>query len=111
MKSGEVPVQGGPRHDPVNLRLGFCDEAVGYSIDIGLPIPSSSLFSRDPEIKRECIFAAPAYRPSGLLAERRNAMSRVRDDAHEWMTLSTSLSSFDSMLFTIADARARARWT
>jgi predicted ATPase len=105
MKSAEVPVQGGPRQEPVSLRLGFCDEAVGYSIDIGLPIPSSSLFSRDPEIKRECIFAAPAYRPSGLLAERRNAVARVRDDAHEWMTLSTSLSSFDSMLFTIADAR------
>ena len=105
MKTGDVPVQGGPRQEPVNLRLGFCDDAVGYSIDIGLPIPSSSLFSRDPEIKRECIFAAPSYRPSGLLAERRNAMSRVRDDSHEWVTLSAALSSFDSMLFTIADAR------
>ena len=81
MKSGEVAVQGGPRQEPVNLRLGFCADAVGYSIDIGLPIPSSSLFSRDPEVKRECIFAAPSYRPSGLLAERRNAMARVRDQA------------------------------
>src|SRR5690349_8768473 len=29
MKSGAVPVQGGPRREPVSLRLGFCDEDVG----------------------------------------------------------------------------------
>jgi predicted ATPase len=29
MKSGEVPVQGGPRREPVSLRLGFCDDSVG----------------------------------------------------------------------------------
>src|ERR1700733_3404865 len=58
MKSGQVPVEGaGRRHDPVNLRLGFCDEDVGYAIDIGLPIPYASAFMGDPEIKRETIFA------------------------------------------------------
>src|SRR6185369_7211810 len=40
MKTGAVPVQGSPRREPVNLRLGFCDDALGYSIDIGLPPPS-----------------------------------------------------------------------
>src|SRR5262249_45562257 len=71
MKSGEVPVQGGgKRREPVNLRLGFCDEDVGYSIDVGLPPPQipppdpPSAFERDPQIKRECIFAAPVYRPN-----------------------------------------------
>src|SRR5215475_1947996 len=54
MKSGAVPVEGGPRREPVSLKLGFCDDALGYSIDIGLPTPTHSLFQRDPEIKREC---------------------------------------------------------
>lgn len=106
MKSGEVAVQGGPRRDPVSLRLGFCDDAVGYSIDVGLPVPGPpSLFSRDPEIKRECIFAAPTYRPNTVLVDRRNAFARIKDDAGEWSTLSSSLQSFDSMLSELTDPR------
>lgn len=105
MKSGEVAVQGGPRRDPVSLRLGFCDDAVGYSIDVGLPVPSPSVFSRDPEIKRECIFAAPTYRPNGVLVDRRNAFARIKDDAGEWSTLSSSLQSFDSMLSELNDPK------
>jgi predicted ATPase len=105
MKSGEVAVEGGPRKEPVNLRLGFCDDDVGYAIDVGLPMPSSSLFARDPEIKRECIFAAPTYRPSGLLADRRNALVRIRDDSGDWGVLADSLQSFDSMLSEVSDSR------
>ena len=84
MKSGAVPVQGGgARREPVSLKLGFCDEAVGYAIDIGLPPPLTSRFSGDPEIKRECIFAAPDYRPNSVLVDRRNAVARIRDDSRE----------------------------
>jgi predicted ATPase len=106
MKTGVVPVQGGgSRREPVNLRLGFCDEAVGYSIDIGLPPPMDSAFGSDPEIKRECIFAAPVYRPNSVLVDRRNAVARIRDDSREWSTLTTSLQSFDSMLSEVSDAK------
>ena len=45
MLSGEVEVQGGPRKNVVRLRLGFSSEEFGYSIDLGLPEPSSSAFS------------------------------------------------------------------
>jgi predicted ATPase len=105
MKSGEVPVQGGTRRHTVSLRLGFCDEHIGYSIDIGLPPPTSSLFSRDPQIKRECIFAAPVYRPNRVLVDRRNAFVRLKDDSGEWSTLTSGLQSFDSMLSELSDAR------
>src|SRR4051812_9134181 len=106
MKSGAVPVQGGgSRREPVSLRLGFCDEAVGYAIDIGLPPPLTSRFAGDPEIKRECIFAAPVYRPNSVLVDRRNAVARIRDDSREWSTLTTALQSFDSMLSEVGDAR------
>jgi len=111
MKSGAVPVQGGPRRDPVSLRLGFCDDTVGYSIDIGLPPPPKpppdppSPFERDPEIKRECIFAAPVFRPNSVLVDRRNAVARMRDDTGEWSVLTSSLQSFDSMLSELNDPR------
>ena len=112
MKSGEVKVQGaGRRTEPVNLRLGFCDEDVGYSIDIGLPPPQipppdpPSKFERDPEIKREAIFAAPVYRPGSALVERRNAFVRLREDGSEWTTLSSSLQNFESMLSELSDAK------
>ena len=111
MKSGEVPVQGGARREPVSLRLGFCGEDVGYGIDIGLPPPQipppdpPSPFQRDPEIKRECIFAAPKYRPNSVLVDRRNAVVRLRDDAAGWGTLKSQLRNFDSMLSELSDAR------
>src|SRR5688572_29378122 len=57
MRKGEHPVQGGPRREPVNLRLGFASDELSYCIDLGLPTPHESAFRLDPEIKRECIWA------------------------------------------------------
>ena len=68
MKSGEVPVQGGPRQKTARLRLGFSGDDFGYSISLGLPTPSLSAFALDPEIKKECIWAGNAYRPSKLIS-------------------------------------------
>ena len=53
MKKGEQPVQGTVRKASVSLKLGFAGRDYGYAIDLGLPIPSSSHFARDPEIKTE----------------------------------------------------------
>jgi predicted ATPase len=105
VKSGEHPVQGGVRRDPINLRLGFCTDSVGYCIDIGLPVRmGSSMFNQDPEIKRECIFAAPLFRQNRLLVDRRNAFVQIRDDSGEWHVLSSSLPSFETMLTELSDA-------
>ena len=105
MVKGDVEVQGGPRQEPVNLRLGFCDDEIGYCIDIGLPQPSSSMFGRDPEIKRECIFAAPVYRPAGTLVDRRYNLVSVRGESGEKGVLSQSLAGFDSLLTEVNDVR------
>ena len=111
MKLGAVKVQGGPRRAPISLRLGFCDDNVGYCIDVGLPPPPKpppdppSPFERDPEIKCEWIFAAPTYRPAGTLVERRNAVVRLREESGVWATLTSSLQSFDSMLSEVGDPR------
>lgn len=103
MKKGAVPVQGAPRREPVHLRLGFQGEHVGYAIDLGLPIPSSSAFSQDPEIKRECVWAAPGLRPSTLLADRRGPAVRLRRADGEWDDTVARLSTFESMLAEMSD--------
>jgi predicted ATPase len=102
MKKGTVPVQGGPRKDPVNLRLGFLTDTIGYAIDLGLPSQPPPGFS-DPEIKLESVWAAPTLRPSSLLAERRGPHVKLRGADGEWKTIGKHLSTFESMLSTMSD--------
>ena len=103
MRKGDVPVQGGPRRDRVNVRLGFASDEMSYCIDLGLPIPSSSAFQHDPEIKRECIWAGQKFRPASLLVDRRGSVVSVRDSQGEWSVVSSNVPAFDSMLTRIAD--------
>ncbi|HYG63631.1 MAG TPA: AAA family ATPase [Thermoanaerobaculia bacterium] len=106
MRSHEMPVQGGPRKERVSLRLGFAGAGLSYAIDLGLPIPSSSAFANDPEIKRECIWAGPHLRPASLLVDRRGPLVRIRE-GRSWQVLTQSLPAFESMLTQVADpARA-----
>lgn len=102
MRKGEVAIEGGPRKSPVRLRLGFSGEKFGYSISLGLPAPSSSAFSLDPEIKRECIWAGPVYRLASLLVDRNRAVVKVRD-GRRWTVVSQHINSFDSMFSQVAD--------
>lgn len=102
MLSGEVEVQGGPRKDVVRLRLGFSSEEFGYSIDLGLPTPSSSAFTLDPEIKRECIWAGPSYRPASILVDRKGPVVKVKE-GRSWQVIAQHLNSFDSMLSEVGD--------
>ena len=106
VKSGEHPVQGTVRREPVSLRLGFAGDEFGYAMDLGLPTPSSSAFSQDPEIKRECIWAGETLRPAALLVERRGPLTRSRGEKGEWTPLTQALASFDSMMTHCADPRS-----
>lgn len=105
MKKGVIPIQGGPRKEPVNLRLGFLTEDIGYSIDLGLPPPpkAPTAFGHDPEIKRECVWGAPTLRPASILADRRGPAVRIRRADGEWDTLGKNLATFESMLSSMAD--------
>ncbi|MEM5317800.1 AAA family ATPase [Paraburkholderia sp. JHI869] len=105
--AGEYAVQGTVRKDAVSLRLGFAGDTFGYAIDLGLPLPSStSQFSLDPVIKRECIWSGPILRPSALLVDRQGPMIRIRDASGEWATLAQPVASFDSMMTEYADPRS-----
>jgi predicted ATPase len=105
MRSGEVPVQGGPRQHTIRLRLGFASDDFGYTIALGLPTPSRSAFALDPEIKRECIWAGPVYRLAGALVDRSGPVVKVRS-GRGWTLVSQHIGSFDSMLSQIADPAA-----
>jgi predicted ATPase len=105
VKSGEHPVQGTLRREPVSLRLGFAGDEFGYAMDLGLPTTSSPSFSLDPEIKRECIWAGEHLRPAALLVERRGPLVRSRADK-EWIQLTQGLAGFDSMMTHCADPRS-----
>jgi predicted ATPase len=107
VKRGEHPVQGGPRREPVSLRLGFASDAFSYSIDLGVhskPKDNPSMFALDPEIKRECIWSGPVFRPATLLVDRSGPVVRTRDAHGEWRVIASNLATFDSMLTQVLDA-------
>lgn len=78
MRRGDAPVQGQRRKAPIHLRLGFADEELGYAIDFGLPVPGLSVFNLDPEIKRECIWLGPVWRPTTAVVDRQGPLVLLR---------------------------------
>jgi predicted ATPase len=91
---------------PVSLKLGFAGEDFGYAVDLGIPKPSRSAFSLDPEIKSEAIWIGPSLRPATLIADRSGPAARIKDLDGRWQTASTLLRPFDSMLSELADPQA-----
>ena len=99
MRDGSVPIQGTVRKRPISLKLGFSSEEHSYAIELGLPGPdSTSLFSDDPEIKREVLWTGEKPTPSRIIADRRGPGVRAKNDQHEPFQLKTSMSSYDSMV-------------
>lgn len=103
MREGQVAIQGGPRSGPVRLRLGFNADDYGYAIELGLPEPSQSLFHKDPEIKREVIWAGDVLKPSTLLVERKGPLVKVKSD-RSWQVVNTHTAAFDSLFSCLTDA-------
>ncbi|RMM49458.1 AAA family ATPase [Pseudomonas corrugata] len=105
MRSGEVPIGATVRLNTKRLRLGFATEDFSYSISLGLPEPSSSAFSLDPQIKCECIWAGATFRPASLLVDRNGPMIRARD-GRAWDVLAQHTPTFDSLFDQVGSLRA-----
>lgn len=93
--------QGTTRTRPVALELGFSSDDFGYLIDLGLPqyAGPGSLFGRDPEIKREVVFAGPRLRPSATMVRRAGDYAEVADDTGRGTTeLTRALPTYRSVL-------------
>lgn len=98
--------EGTARTRPVSLELGFSTTDFGYFIDLGLPQDAGpgSMFDRDPEIKREVVFAGPVPRPSSTLVRRTRDYAEVADDSGRGFSeLSRSLPSYRSVLAEYAN--------
>ena len=90
------------------LRLGFAGDTgdFSYAIDLGKPAPdATSMFNSDPDIKREVIWSGPVLRPSAVLADRNNAIVRIRGADGTWPDEYYQLRPYDSMLSELADAQ------
>jgi predicted ATPase len=103
MKGGSQLVQGTRRGNPVSLKLGFSGPNYGYAMDLGLPVPSTSCFSRDPEIKLESVWTGEVLGRTNIFAERRGLTVRIRRESGEWNQILQDLASFDSMMTHCAD--------
>ncbi|MDX1926078.1 MAG: AAA family ATPase [Pirellulaceae bacterium] len=91
------------RKKPISLQLGFASDEFCYSIDLGLPTPSSSAFSLDPVIKRECLWRGTTMRPSTLWTDRHGPVVKCRDADGEWTSLSINQPTFASVVTEFAD--------
>jgi predicted ATPase len=105
MKEGTQPVQGTVRKNPISLKLGFSGEDYGYAIDLGLPLPDSSKFASDPEIKSESLWTGERLGRANAFALRNGRSVRIRNDAGEWRQAYQHLAPFDSMMTHCSDPR------
>jgi len=105
MRKGQQPVQGTVRKASVSLKLGFSGNDYGYAIDLGLPIPSSSQFARDPEIKAESQWIGETLTRNNVFAARNGPSVRIRDGSGEWRQVFQHLAPFDSMMTHCSDPR------
>jgi predicted ATPase len=106
-----MPTQGTVRTQPVSLRMGFAaKDGLGYLIDLGIPVPGTTAFGLDPEIKRELVWAGPVARPPAVLLERAGPLVRSRE-GRSWTELSRRLPTYLSMLGEFADPNAAPELT
>ena len=101
--TGSIDPQPTVRKKPISLRLGFASDEFCYAIDLGLPTPSSSAFSLDPIIKRECLWRGSTMRPSTLWTDRHGPVVKCRDADGEWASLSINHPSFASVVTEFSD--------
>jgi len=104
MRNGEVPVEPTVRQRVKRLRLGFAGEDFSYAISLGLPETTSSYFSLDPEVKKECIWAGHIYRPASLLVQRCGPMVRARD-GRTWDVVAQHTPNYHSLFDQVGSLR------
>lgn len=104
MRNGEVPIEASVRSSSKRLRLGFAGEDFSYAIALGLPEPSHSAFALDPQIKKECIWSGPLYRPASLLVDRAGPLIRTRQ-GRSWDVLAQHTPEFDSLFDQVGSLR------
>lgn len=97
--------QGGPRTRSVSIELGYAADDFGYVVDFGLPQATRTAFERDPEVKRELVFAGPVARPATTLVRRvRGFVEVAADTGRGFDELTRNLPTHRSVLADWAGA-------
>lgn len=100
--------EGTVRTRPVSLEMGYAADDVGYLVDLGLPQHAGpgSLFARDPQIKREAVFAGPVLRPAATLVRRGGPYAEAGAESGRCFDeLTRGLPPYRSLLAEFAGAR------
>lgn len=105
MRTGAQPVQGTVRKEQISLKLGFASDDYGYAIDLGLPIPSASMFNLDPQIKAEAVWVGDALSRRNAFATRAGPSVTALDGSGKRSVLKTNLAPYDSMMTHSADPK------
>ncbi|WP_099024194.1 AAA family ATPase [Mycolicibacterium palauense] len=96
----------GRRNSRVALELGYAADDFGYIIDLGLPQMAgiASAFERDPEIKREAVFAGTVLRSGSALVRRAGPLAEARaPSGRGFDELTRALPTYRSVLAEFAD--------
>ena len=97
--------QGGPRTRSVSIELGYASDDFGYLVDLGLPQAGVTAFVRDPEVKRELVFAGPVARPAATLVRRvRGFVEVAGDNGRGFVELARNVPAHRSVLADWAGA-------
>ena len=97
------------RNRPISLELGFASDDFGYLVDLGMPQNPGplSVFGRDPEIKREAVFAGTVLRPSSTLVRRAGPFAEVSaESGRGFDELTRALPTYRSVLAEYAHPKA-----
>jgi predicted ATPase len=82
--------------------LGFESDEYGYELQIGLPPPSSSLFTLDPELKEEAVWPAGSKRRP-LMLERKGCSAWLRNGDGAFVENPFALLKSESVLSQVIE--------
>lgn len=88
---------------PVRLILGVQTDTYNYEIACGLPQPSLSMFTLDPEVKSEHVWFGETKRPSSTLIERQGSSAWMSNQDGQRFSYPVGLSQSESILSQLQD--------
>lgn len=97
-----APLMRGRKQAPRRLTLEVESDQLGYSLACGLPVPRSSAFVLDPQVKEEALWLG-RRRPSTTLLERGDTTVWLRDDTDERVEYPLQLARGESVLSQIIE--------
>lgn len=92
-----------PLKTAVRLVLSIQTDDYNYEIACGLPKPSKSMFSLDPEVKSEYVWFGESRRPSNTFIEREGGSAWITNQDGKRTAYPVGLSQSESVLSQLQD--------